>query len=197
VEYPCASTRHAIELSTVGDDHSSPWGEMDMGSNEEVLARSRGGVPVRSKVGAEQLQQVPSLVYRPDTVFRAARIAPVGPTHAVGAATGAVACGIKADRLQVLNQDSETACLSRSAPAALPPSSPRASRRGTRQRTCSRRPSAVVEHRVPPGPGVPSTVDGGMVQPASGSGSTGAGQVVSGLAGVNRHVDPAASRRRR
>jgi hypothetical protein len=33
VEYPCASTGHAIELATVGDDHSSPWGEMDMGSN--------------------------------------------------------------------------------------------------------------------------------------------------------------------
>jgi hypothetical protein len=55
---------------------------------------------MRYKVGAEQLQQVPSLVHRPDTVFRAARTAPVGPTHAVCAATSAVACGIKADRLQ-------------------------------------------------------------------------------------------------
>jgi hypothetical protein len=124
---------------------------------------------MRYKLGAEQLQQVPSLVYRPDTVFRAARIAPVGPTHAVGAATGAVACGIKADRLQVLNQDSETACLSRSAPAALPPSSPRASRRGTRQRTQVRAGPVAVEHRVPAGQRVPSKVDGGMVQPASGS----------------------------
>jgi hypothetical protein len=37
---------------------------------------------MRYKVGAEQLQQVPSLVHRPDTVFQAARTAPVGPTHA-------------------------------------------------------------------------------------------------------------------
>jgi hypothetical protein len=36
-------------------------------------------VPMRYKVGAEQLQQVPSLVHRPDTVFRAARTAPVAP----------------------------------------------------------------------------------------------------------------------
>ena len=75
-----------------------------------MLARSRGGVPVRSKVGAEQFQQVPSLVHRPDTVFQAARTAPVGFTHAVGAATGAVACGIKADRLHVLDQDWKTDC---------------------------------------------------------------------------------------
>jgi hypothetical protein len=75
-----------------------------------MLARSRRGAPVRYKVGAEQLQQVPSLVHRPDTVFQAARTAPVGPTHAVSAATGAVACGIKADRLQVLDQDWETDC---------------------------------------------------------------------------------------
>jgi hypothetical protein len=65
---------------------------------------------MRYKVGAEQLQQVPFLVHRPDTVFRAARTAPVGPTHAVSTATGAVACGIKCDRLQVLDQDWETAC---------------------------------------------------------------------------------------
>jgi hypothetical protein len=41
---------------------------------------------MRYKVGAEQLQQVPSLAYRPNTVFRAARTAPVGTTHAVCAA---------------------------------------------------------------------------------------------------------------
>jgi hypothetical protein len=68
---------------------------------------------VRYKVGAEQLQQVPSLIHRPDTVFQAARTAPVGPTHAVSAATGAVACGIKADRLQVLDQDWETDCFTK------------------------------------------------------------------------------------
>jgi hypothetical protein len=35
---------------------------------------------------------------------------PGGPTHAVDAATGAAVCGIKADRLQVLDQDWEAAC---------------------------------------------------------------------------------------
>jgi hypothetical protein len=59
---------------------------------------------MRYKVGAEYLEQVPSLAHRPDGVFRAARAAPVGPTHAVDAATGVVACGIKADRLEVLDQ---------------------------------------------------------------------------------------------
>jgi hypothetical protein len=42
-------------------------------------------------------------------VFRSARTAPVGPTHAVDAATGAVACGIKSDGLDVLDQDWEAA----------------------------------------------------------------------------------------
>ena len=63
---------------------------------------------MRYKVGAEQLQQVPSLVHRPDTVFRVARTAPIGPTHAVCATTGATVCGI-AGRLEVLNQDWEAA----------------------------------------------------------------------------------------
>jgi hypothetical protein len=35
---------------------------------------------MRYMVGAEQLQQVPSLAHRPDGVFRVARTAPVGPT---------------------------------------------------------------------------------------------------------------------
>lgn len=41
--------------------------------------------------------------------FRSARTALVGPTHAVDAATDAVACGIKADGLEVLDQDWEEA----------------------------------------------------------------------------------------
>jgi len=65
-----------------------------------------GGAKVRYKVGAEQVEQVPSLAHRPDGVFRAARTAPVGP---VDAATGAVACGIKTDGLDVLDQDWEEA----------------------------------------------------------------------------------------
>jgi hypothetical protein len=48
---------------------------------------------MRDKVGAEQLQQMPSLG-RPDGVFRSARTASVGPTHGVAAATGTVVCGI-------------------------------------------------------------------------------------------------------
>jgi hypothetical protein len=65
---------------------------------------------MRYKIGAEQLQQVPSLDHRPNAVFRVARTAPVGPAHAVCAATGAVVCGINAKRLEVLNEDGETAC---------------------------------------------------------------------------------------
>jgi hypothetical protein len=59
------------------------------------------------------------VVYRLDTVFRAARTAPVGPTHAVAAASGAGACGIKADRLQVLDQDSEAACFVEKCPGCF------------------------------------------------------------------------------
>ena len=64
---------------------------------------------MRYKVGAEQLERVPSLAHRPDGVFRVARTAPVGPTHAVGAATGAAAYGIKTNGLEVLDQDWEEA----------------------------------------------------------------------------------------
>jgi hypothetical protein len=64
---------------------------------------------MRYKVGAEHMEQVPSLAHRPDGTFRSARTAPVGPTHAVDAITGAVACGITAQRLKVLNQDWEEA----------------------------------------------------------------------------------------
>ena len=64
---------------------------------------------MRYKVGAEQLEQVPSLAHRPDGAFRLARTAPVGPTHAVNAATGVAACGIKTDGLEVLDQDWEQA----------------------------------------------------------------------------------------
>ena len=46
----------------------------------------------------------------PDGVFRVARTAPVGPTHAVCATTGATVCGIKAEDLEVLNVDWEAAC---------------------------------------------------------------------------------------
>jgi hypothetical protein len=65
---------------------------------------------MRCKVGAEQLQQVPSLIHRPDGVFRVGRTAPVGPTHAVCASTGATVCGIGVAALEVLDEDWEAAC---------------------------------------------------------------------------------------
>jgi hypothetical protein len=74
---------------------------------------------MRYKVGAEQLQQVPSLAHRPDGVFRVARRAPVGPTHAVCARSGAVVCGINANALEVLNQDWEAACFVEKCPGCF------------------------------------------------------------------------------
>jgi hypothetical protein len=53
-----------------------------------------------------------------------ARTAPVGPTHAVCGTSGATVRGLKAETLEVLNEDWEAACLSRSALTASPPSSP-------------------------------------------------------------------------
>jgi hypothetical protein len=54
---------------------------------------------------------VPSLAHRPDGVFRVARTAPIGPTHAVCAVTGATVCGVEEETLaEVLNEDWEAAC---------------------------------------------------------------------------------------
>jgi hypothetical protein len=72
---------------------------------------------MRYKVGAERLQQAPPLVARPDTVFRVARTAPVGVTHAVSIATGGCACGISSQGLVVLNEDWEAACFVEKCPA--------------------------------------------------------------------------------
>jgi hypothetical protein len=74
---------------------------------------------MRYKVGAEQLQQVPSLAHRADGVFRVARTAPVGPTHAVCAATGATVCGIEPAALEVLNEDWEAACFVEKCPGCF------------------------------------------------------------------------------
>ena len=71
---------------------------------------------MRYKVGAEQLKRVPSVAHRPDGAFRTA---PVGPTHAVCAHTGVTVCGIKGDRLQVLDQDWETACFVQKCPGCF------------------------------------------------------------------------------
>jgi hypothetical protein len=74
---------------------------------------------MRYRVGAEQLQQSPPLVPRPGTVFRVARTAPVGATHAVSVATGATACGIGSRELVVLNEDWEAACFVEKCPACF------------------------------------------------------------------------------
>ena len=73
---------------------------------------------MRYRIGAEQLQQVPSLVHRPNTVFRAARTAPVGPTHAI-CATGAVVCGINRKRVEVVDEDWEAACFIEKCPGCF------------------------------------------------------------------------------
>ena len=75
------------------------------GRLEDAVGLRTKGAGMRYKVGAEQLEQIQSLAQRPDGIVDSARTAPVGPTHAVDAATGAVACGIKADGLEVLDQD--------------------------------------------------------------------------------------------
>jgi hypothetical protein len=76
---------------------------------EDAPAIPGRSLPMRYKVGAEQLQQVPTLLHRPGTAFRAGRVAPAGPTHAVSTRTGEAACGIKAEGLVVLDQDWEEA----------------------------------------------------------------------------------------
>ncbi len=48
---------------------------------------------MRYQVGAEELERVPSMAHHPDGRFRLTRTAPVGPTHAVAAASDAAACG--------------------------------------------------------------------------------------------------------
>jgi hypothetical protein len=63
-----------------------------MRSNWEDAPAIQPGVPMRYKVGAEQLQQVPSL---PRWGVPGDQDAPVGPTHAVCTVTGASVCGIK------------------------------------------------------------------------------------------------------
>ena len=91
-----------------------------MGRNwEDAPPIARPGVRMRYKIGAEQLERVPSLAHRPDGVFRVARTAPVGPTHAVCAQTGATVCGIKAEELAVLEEDWEAACFVEKCPTCF------------------------------------------------------------------------------
>jgi hypothetical protein len=93
-------------------------GELDReGSGEDPAGVRTQGAQVRYKVGAEQMEQVPSLAQRRVGIVRPARTALVGPTHAVDAITGTVACGITADWLDVLDQDWEEAFFVENSPA--------------------------------------------------------------------------------
>jgi hypothetical protein len=85
---------------------------------------------MQSKIGAEHLEQVPSLAHRPDGGSSEWPGLPVGPTDAVdavtGAVTGAVACGIKPDGWRCWTRTGRTHS-SRSALAVSRPWRPRAS----------------------------------------------------------------------
>jgi hypothetical protein len=73
---------------------------------------------MRYRIGAVRLERVPSLARRRGGTFRSAGAVPVGPTHAVDT-TGAVACGIPADGLEVLDQDWEGACFVEKCPGCF------------------------------------------------------------------------------
>jgi hypothetical protein len=75
---------------------------------------------MRDKVGAEQLQQVPSLGNRPDGMVRSARTASVGPTHGVAAATGTLHMRDRADGLWCAMTMGKRRALLRSALAVSP-----------------------------------------------------------------------------
>jgi hypothetical protein len=92
---------------------------MDMRGISEDAAGIGREARMRYKVGAKQMEQVPSLAHRPDGVAWSARTAPVGATHAVDAATGAVACGINGHGLDVLDQDWEEAFFVEKCPACF------------------------------------------------------------------------------
>jgi hypothetical protein len=89
------------------------------GMSEDAVGLWDGGARMQYKVGAEQLRQTRPWVQRPDGVFNSARSVPVGPTHAVDAAAGAVACGIKVEGLEVLDQDWEAACFVKKCPGCF------------------------------------------------------------------------------
>jgi hypothetical protein len=75
---------------------------------------------MRYKVGAETLESVPAMTHRAGGIYRAPRIVSVGPTHAVDAGSGGVACGIPANKLNVLDQDWEAAFVESALDASWP-----------------------------------------------------------------------------
>src|SRR5215213_1399900 len=89
---------------------------------QDAPAIPHGGLPTRYKVGAKQLQQVPTLIHRPDTAFSAGRVAPAGPTHAVSTRTGETACGIKAEGWRCWTKIGRKPSSSRNVLGVSPPS---------------------------------------------------------------------------
>jgi hypothetical protein len=89
------------------------------GSRPAYVLKVRATIRLYKDLLYEQVEQVPALAPRPDGVFRLARSAPVGPTHAVDTADGRVACGIAADRLEVLDDDWEAACFVEKCPGCF------------------------------------------------------------------------------
>ena len=81
---------------------------------------------MRYKVGALQLEQMPSSPTGRGGL-QVGQDRPIGPTHAVDTATGAVACGIEAAGLHVLNDDWEGRSLLGNALPVSSRSSPKAS----------------------------------------------------------------------
>jgi hypothetical protein len=63
---------------------------------------------MRYKLGAEQIQEVPSLVHRPNEVFRAARTG--RPNRCRVRLHRGTVCGVGTDTLQMLDEDWEAAC---------------------------------------------------------------------------------------
>jgi hypothetical protein len=130
------------------------------GATRRMLARSRGRVPVRYKVGAEQLQQVPSLVHRPDTVFQAARTAPVGPPALSAPPPARSPAGSRPIGSRCWTKTGRPTALARSAPAASPLSSPSARRYWTSRQRAPVRAGPVPSSStgIPTGQRVPSEV---------------------------------------
>jgi hypothetical protein len=91
---------------------------------EDAPAIPRGGLPMRYKVGAEQLQQVPTLLHRPDTAFRASRVAPAGPTHVVSTRTGEPPAGSRPRGWRCWTKTGNKHSSSRNVLGASPPSWP-------------------------------------------------------------------------
>jgi hypothetical protein len=109
------------DLDHARPELASPPGLVEVSAGEgqaKVPDRAPGHLLVQG-LPEVVVVEVPSLVYRPNTVFRAARTALVGLTHAVCATTEVVVCGINAKRVEVLNEDWEAACFVKKCPGCI------------------------------------------------------------------------------